>query len=73
MRHRTEIVRILPGVKTCEYCGSEVPDSASICPNCAAHFPEPPGWGPAGNGLKWPAPSPRPSGFQTTQLDNVSG
>jgi hypothetical protein len=25
-------------VKTCEYCGSEVPDETAVCPNCAAHF-----------------------------------
>jgi hypothetical protein len=25
-------------VKTCEYCGSEVPDQTLVCPNCAAHF-----------------------------------
>lgn len=25
-------------MKTCEYCGSEVPNETVICPNCAAHF-----------------------------------
>lgn len=27
-------------MKTCEYCGSEVPADVLICPNCAAHFPD---------------------------------
>lgn len=58
-------------MKTCEYCGSEVPDSVSICPNCAAHFPEPSGWRPEENGLKWPAPKPTPFSLQTASLDNI--
>jgi hypothetical protein len=43
-------------MKTCEYCGSEVPDETLVCPNCAAHFeipPQPPPWPP-------PLPGPDP-------------
>lgn len=25
-------------MKTCDYCGSEVPDETVSCPHCAAHF-----------------------------------
>ena len=28
-------------MKTCEYCGSEVPRQTLVCPNCAAHFDDP--------------------------------
>lgn len=59
-------------MKTCEYCGSNVPDVIFICPNCAAHFPEAPGWGTVDeNGVEWPAPAPRPFGLQMISLDHV--
>ena len=58
-------------VKTCEYCGSEVAWDILVCPNCAAHFPDPPPRQPM-TGLPAPDRSARPfAPLPPTYLDGV--